>query len=212
MDEPVHTEFMNQAMLSLWERLGALPGDLRLSGGTALALYRNHRESTDFHFATPQAVVDPQWVRGLPWLRDAMVEGGPGMVDAQVLDVATQRVLTVTFMECGHMIPLPTRGPLTAPNGVAVAHPVDLVAAKVEACLSRGATRDYADVAEAVDAWPNWCRDEVPAALPTRSKSAIGRALAAPPREVMRELPRNSLRRLRAFAREIGRSERGLGL
>lgn len=212
MDEPVHTEFMNEAMLRLWKRLSALPGDLRLYGGTALALYRNHRESTDFDFATPRAVVDPQWVRGLPWLRDAVVEGGPGMVDAKVRDGVSQDVLTVTFMECGHMIPLPTRDPLTAANGVAVAHPVDLVAAKVEACLSRGATRDYVDVAEALGAWPSWCRDEVPAALPERSRSAIGRALAAPPREVMRELPRSSLRRLRTFARELGRLDRGLEL
>ena len=212
MDEPVHTEFMNEAMLRLWERLGALPGDLRPYGGTALALYRNHRESTGFGFATPRAVVDPQWVRGLSWLQDAVIEGGPGMVDAQLRDGNAQDALTVTFMECGHMIPLPTREPPTAANGVAVAHPVDLVAAKVEACLNRGATRDYVDVAEALGAWPGWCRDEVPAALPERSRSAIGRAFAAPPREVMRELPRGSLRRLRAFARELGRSERGLEL
>ena len=199
-------------MLHLWQRMGALPGDLRLYGGTALALYRNHRKSTDFDFATPQAVVDPQWVRQLPWLRDAVIEGGPGMVDAKVRDAVAQRVLTVTFMECGHMIPHPTREPLTAPNGVAVAHPVDLVAAKVEACLNRGATRDYADIAEAVNAWPSWCREEVPEALPARSRSAIGRALAAPPREVVRGLPRDSMRRLRTFARELGRSERGLEL
>ena len=129
---PTHDEFMDPDMRSL----GRLPGDLRLYGGTALALYLNHRHSTDFDFATPLPVIDPKFVGSLPWMAGADLQGGPGMVDATIK--GEWRSVKVTFMECGHLIPSPTRDPMAAPNGVAVAHPADLVAAKIEACLNRG--------------------------------------------------------------------------
>ena len=165
----MHVEFMDDDMIRLWRRMGSLPGDLRLYGGTALALYRNHRSSTDFDFCTPQAVVEMELVRRLPWLEGAKLVGGSGMIDA-VLQ-ADQRKLTITFMECGRMVPMPTRDPCIASNGVMVAHPVDLVASKIEACCNRQAMRDYRDVAEALVAWPNWCRESVEKALPGRSQA-----------------------------------------
>lgn len=200
---------MDADMRRLWRRMGPQPGDLRLYGGTALALYRNHRRSTDFDFATPLAVVDRDFVGGLPWMAGAELRGGPGMVDATL--AGHSRALKVNFMECGRLIPLPTRKPIVAPNGVAVAHPVDLVAAKMEACCNRGAQRDYEDVAEALSAWPRWCREGAGKALPNRSWTEIGRALAAPPSEVAAALPPAALRGLQAFARSLGRPDRGLG-
>ena len=198
---------MDADMLRLWRRIGPLPGDLRLYGGTAMALYRNHRHSADFDFATPIAVVDPVFVGQLPWMEGAELRGGPGMVDAVI--AGRSRAVTVTFMECGHLIPMPTRKPLEAPNGAAIAHPVDLVAAKIEACLGRGAQRDYEDIAEALAAWPRWCREAAGRALPNRGRAAIGRALAAPPMEVAATLRPEALRRLQAFARDLERPERG---
>ena len=127
------------------------------------------------------------------------------MVDATL--PGRSRVLKVTFMECGHLIPLPVRKPIVASNGVAVAHPVDLVAAKMEACCNRGAQRDYEDVAEALAAWPRWCREGAGMALPNRSRTELGRALAAPPSEVAAALPEPALRRLQAFARSLGRPD-----
>jgi len=205
---PAHEEFMDADMRRLWRQMRRLPGDLRLYGGTALALYRNHRHSTDFDFATPQAVVDPRFVGQLPWMAGADLRGGPGMVDGTL--PGRSRTVKVTFMECGHLIPQPTRKPVEAPNGVAVAHPVDLVAAKLEACCNRGAQRDYEDVAEALAAWPGWCREAAGKALPNRGRAEIGRALAAPPLEVSAALPTEALRSLQAFARGLGRPERGL--
>lgn len=82
--KPNHDEFMDDEMRKLWYSMGPLPGQLRLVGGTALALYRNHRPSTDFGFATPQTVVDPDFVGQFPWLKGAELKGGPGMVDATI--------------------------------------------------------------------------------------------------------------------------------
>ena len=81
---PVHTGFMDHGMRELWSKLGPMPEDLRLYGGTALALYLNHRSSTDFDFATPHGVVDT-WlaanIKGVDPKDIESITGGPGMVD-----------------------------------------------------------------------------------------------------------------------------------
>lgn len=202
---PNRDEFMDTDMLRLWRRMGPLPGSLRLYGGTAMALYRNHRESTDFDFATPAAEVDQQLVAALPWMAQAKIVGGAGMVDATIK--GENRKITVTFMECGTMVPMPTLTPLVAPNGVAVAHPVDLVASKVEACFNRGSIKDYRDVAEAAMAWPEWSAAAA-RGMESRPPAAVGRVLATPPASVARELQRNERRALRELARSLGNDKK----
>ena len=202
---PNRPSFMDPPMKALWQRMTPLPGDLRLYGGTALALHLDHRSSTAFDFATPAPVVDLEFVAELPWMRGAELRGGSGMVDALV--PSRDREVVVTFMECGRLIPMPVRDPVMSPGGIAVAHPIDLIAAKLEACRSRGAGRDYVDVAAALEAWPCWCRDAA-ATLP-RGAADVAHALAAAPSETLRELPQEALRRIRAFARELGREAFG---
>ena len=58
-------------MRSLWEEMREMPADLRLYGGTALALYLNHRRSTDFDFATPKNAVEMKLCEKIPWLMGA---------------------------------------------------------------------------------------------------------------------------------------------
>jgi len=205
---PEHTGFMDPDMLDLWNRMEPLPGDLRLYGGTALALYLNHRRSTAFDFATPEPVVSPSFAADIPWLAGAECRGGPGMVDASIL--GSSRRITITLMECGHLIPMPVRPPIPAPNGVLVAHPADLIAAKIEACFTRAALRDYADPVAAADAWPNTCRAAAHA-LPGRTEAGVARIIAMPPREVASELGPAASARLRILARELGRGREGLG-
>ena len=200
---PTHTEFMDGDMRALWERLEPLPGELRLYGGTALALYRNHRSSTDFAIATPLAVIDPDFIERIPFLGEGAIRGGPGMVD--VLVRGATRDVSVTFMECGLMIPMPSREPLAAPNGVAVAHPVDLTAAKIAACMSRGATRDYIDAAECIHAWPEGTREAV-AGLTKDGRVRemdVRRALVDPPAKVAGELASADRATLRGFAQDF---------
>ncbi len=205
--KPIHDEFMDTEMLGFWQRLEPLPGDLRLYGGTALALYLNHRESTDFNFATPLPVIDLDFIMDLPLMEGAHLEGGLGMVDAVIK--GDHRDLIITFMECGHLIPFPVRNPVFAPNGIAVAHPIDLMTAKIEACISRGEKRDYEDIAAAFSAWPGW-NDSAIGALPARSVAAVGRTLATPPADVEDELNSDIRCQLRKLARILGRNERGI--
>lgn len=203
MESPVRDGFMDPDMLRLWRRMSPLPGDLRLYRGTAIALFLGHRLSTDFDFATPEPVVDIAFATGIPWLRGAALRGGPGMVDADL--PGGERTIRITFMECGRLVPMPIREPIKAPNGVAVAHPADLVAAKIEACLTRGALRDYEDVAEALAAWPKWCGEAVGTALGGRRETDILRGLANPPSAVAHALNLQGLRRLQGFARKLAR-------
>ena len=204
---PTYTQFMDGDMRALWERLESLPGELRLYGGTALALYRNHRSSTDFDFATPLAAIDPDFIKSIPVLGEGVIRGGPGMVD--ILVRGASRDVNVTFMECGQMIPMPSQEPLAAPNGVAVAHPIDLTAAKIAACMSREASRDYVDVAECIRAWPDWTREAV--AVLTKEGGVrevdVRRALADPPSGAAGELEAAARVTLRGFAQDFRMSQ-----
>lgn len=63
---PIEIAFMDGPMLKLWRKMGPMPADLRLYGGTAPALYLNHRPSTDFDSATPVTAVNPDLARRIP--------------------------------------------------------------------------------------------------------------------------------------------------
>ena len=206
-EKPELTEFMDEDMLKLWQKMGPMPGDLRLYGGTALALFLNHRLSTAFDFATPEATVEEDIIETLPWLEGAKYTGGPGMIDAVL--IGENRKLAITFMECGRMIPMPTQPPIVASNGVPVAHPVDLVASKMEACVSRGAVRDYEDISEAIKVWPEVCRAAVQI-VPNRRVSSIARMISLPPVEVAAKLDKQTTKRLLLFAREVGSNNHGV--
>ena len=147
-------------MRRVWDAMQPLPNDLRLYGGTALALYLDHRASVDFDFATPNGVdLDLLEDKGVKaWLGDARVSGGPGMIDAYI--AGASRSITVTFLECGYFIPMPRFAPIPAANGVLVADPRDLIAAKYQALVERGALYDYQDAAAFIAAWPQWALEQ----------------------------------------------------
>lgn len=208
---PDRVEALDPDMRALWDRLGPMPADLRLYGGTALMLYLGHRQSVDFDFATPRPVIDREFVRRLAPFDEGRVAGGPGMVDVALQ--GPTREIRAAFMECGHLIPPPTRKALAAPNGVAVAHPVDLVAAKIEVCMDRGAQRDFEDVAAAIRAWPGWARLAARSLVKAdrRRMRDIRGTLASPPRAVARALPAADRRRLRRFASSLLSPDREAG-
>ena len=199
---PLHTGFMDHGMRELWNRLGPMPEDLRLYGGTALALYLNHRSSTDFDFATPHGVVDT-WLaanmEGVDPKDMDSITGGPGMVD---VTVRSHREIKMTLIECGALIPHPIANPRTAQNGVRVAHPLDLVMAKLCAIADRGRVRDLIDVAAAESAWPGI----VPRAMHELASRTgytverIARTLCAPGPEAEAALEAGDLERLRTTA------------
>ncbi len=163
-------------------------------------MYLDHRQSTDFHFVTPLPIVDPGFARSLGWLKDGRLSGGPGMVDARLPGQGRQ--LLITLMETGALVPAPVRDPVLAPNGVAVAHPFDLVIAKSLACLSRNAERDYVDLASATGAWPSLSRE----AVTSIGKQPIGRVAACigdPPPSAAEALGRAGTAALRDFAAAV---------
>lgn len=158
---PVQDEFMDADMRRIWNAMSPLPNDLRLYGGTALALYLNHRASVDFDFATPGFVdLDIAANKQVKkWLGDARVSGGPGMIDAYIQGKTRQ--VTVTFLECGHFIPVPRHDPIPAANGVMIADPRDIIAAKYKVVMERGAAYDYQDAAAFISAWPEWAMQQL---------------------------------------------------
>lgn len=199
---PVHTGFMDHGMRELWSKLGPMPEDLRLYGGTALALYLNHRSSTDFDFATPHGVVDT-WlaanIKGVDPKDIESITGGPGMVD---MTVQSRREIKMTLIECGALIPHPSATPRTAQNGVKVAHPLDLVMAKLCAIADRGRVRDLTDVAAAESAWPGIVRRAM-RELASRTGYTVektARSLCAPGPEAEAELEAEDIELLRKTA------------
>lgn len=205
--EPDCTDFMDDDMRQLWNRMNQIPDELRLYGGTALALYRNHRASTYFDFAATEPVINFEYLSQFDWLHGARLRGGDGMIDATV--TGKSRDITVTFMECGCLIPFPKRSPIMASNGVSVVHPVDLIASKIAACLSREKERDYIDIAEAVRVWPQWCQ-EAARGLDNYELAAISRSLAAPPYSIYEKVDRSTLALVRTFSVELVQLDKGL--
>lgn len=176
--QPVHDEFMDPDMRALWNTMSALPGALRLYGGTALALYLNHRQSVDFDFFTTEPDVRRSALAGLRWLAGAELRGRVGSIEATW--AGERRNVRLTFLEARAIVPPPQDAPRFAPNGVAVASPRDLVRAKLEAICNRGAARDYRDIAAAFDAWPALAATAFES-LPDRTAEDIAIAVANPP-------------------------------
>ena len=203
---PVHDEFMDVDMRALWRRMGPLPGQLRLYGGTALALYLNHRESVDFDFFTPDPDVRRTVITALPWLAGASWRGGDGVIEATW--PGTYRDIHVTFLEVTELVPVPVEAPRPASNGVPVAAPRDLVRAKLEAVCNRGTARDYADIAAAFDAWPQMCAAAF-CTIRGRTADEIAIALANPPADEVDAIGADTMAVIRAHASFRGRSSGG---
>ena len=72
VENPIHTEFMDADMRRIWNGLGPMPADLRLYGGTALALYHVVRA------AGARRVVEVGTLAGYSaiWIARALPEDG----------------------------------------------------------------------------------------------------------------------------------------
>ena len=146
MMKPDKTDFMDSDMRNLWDTFS--PDDLqgyRLYGGTALALYLDHRHSTDFDFFR-QGPVEKRTLQTISWLQSADFTGEKGMVDARI--PATNRDLIINFVSIDdfNAIP-PTQPPVKAENRIDVAHPIDILANKLAALSNRKLYRDFFDIA-----------------------------------------------------------------
>lgn len=201
--EPVHMDFMDSGLKDLWDRLEQLPHGLRLIGGTALALYLNHRASGDLDFATPSDIVDrhtPGLIPAFATPRD--LQGGAGMVSFYAKG---QRDVIVTLMECGVFFPAPAYPPRPAPNGVAVSAPADLVCSKLMAAVQRDTVRDFVDLAAAERRWPGIIAHgiELATAATGHSTSSLIASLDEPPPKARNGLENSVRNALQAIARQL---------
>lgn len=175
---PVHDVFMDPDMRRLWQSMEPLPCGFRLYGGTALALYLNHRESVDFDFFTTEPDIDWDAVAALPWLAGTQLRGRGGSARASV--AGDVRDIQVSFLFSRKIVPPPMQPPRVAVNGVAVASPLDLVRAKLEVVCDRGVAKDYADLAAAFRAWPDMAHQAFDL-VPNRSRYDLDIILGNPP-------------------------------
>lgn len=138
----------------LWEQAPEWPADVRLYGGTACALYFGHRSSMDFDFVHVDWGVTEEFVRArMGVFGQGRLEGGPGRIDLACS--GPNRIVRVNYMETDPSLVLaPKHPPVTAANGMLIAHPNDLMAAKLRALANRDLACDYQDAAAAVRAAP----------------------------------------------------------
>ena len=213
--EPVHMDFMDQDMIDLWERMVA--HDLktyRLYGGTALAMYLNHRNSTDFDFFRDGSVTKAE-IEKFTWLRGAQFRGTSGMVDAMM--PASKRSITINFISTRSFngIP-PTQSPIRAANGIFVAHPVDILTGKLSAMSRRKEVRDFIDIASAHDVIPDMLQDAIDVYLQDSmtqeaSRRELAKTIIACPQAVEYELSDQLLKLLSALTESLSAPEDGNG-
>ena len=195
---PFHDAFMDPDMRRLWLSMEPLPCGFRLYGGTALALYLNHRESVDFDFFTTEPDIDWDAVAALPWLAGAQLGGRGGVAWASVTGDA--RDIQVTFLRSRRIVPPPMQPPcVAANNGVAVASPLDLVRAKLEAVCDRGVAKDYADLAAAFRAWPGMAHQAFDL-VPNRTRYDLDVVLGNPPIDEEADISPDDLASIRRHA------------
>lgn len=129
----------------LWPRLGNLPRDFVLYGGTALALRLGHRQSVDFDFFCNEVFAPEQLFSTMSLARDSRVDQrGDNTLSVFVNEVK------LSFFGAVRMNRV--HDPDIADNGVQIASLLDLVATKLKTIQQRAEAKDYEDVAAALAA------------------------------------------------------------
>jgi hypothetical protein len=137
-----HLETLTREQIEALRLLGPATADLgfHMAGGTAVALRLGHRLSEDYDFFTGNEIADPRALArdlgksGLPLeIRDT----ARGTLHGSVSGVA------VSLLEFRYPL---LEDPDIGPEGCQIARLDDLAAMKLEACVARGARRDFVDI------------------------------------------------------------------
>ncbi len=137
----LHIETLATETLTLLKRLSDLPAlaDLRLVGGTSLALQFGHRTSVDLDFCGPRLFGGADEAR----IQLAAV----GVLDV-VADSPNVHVYTLDSVKID-IVTSPgawLEDPVVS-DGVRLASPLDIAAMKLQAIVNRGARKDFVDLA-----------------------------------------------------------------
>lgn len=130
---------------AMWRRLGMLPPDAVLYGGTAIALRLGHRTSVDFDFFVPRSFQPGELRREIAGLEPTET----AMTADDTLVVRVDGVLVGLF---GVRLPAVAAPDVAADTGIPVASLIDLAATKLKAVLDRAESKDYLDVAALLEA------------------------------------------------------------
>ena len=131
-----------QAQADLWPRLGDIPEEFVLYGGTALALRLGHRTSVDFDFFADDPFVPGDLLDRIgPLGRPEVV-----LVRESTLVVIEPGGVQLSFFG-GMGLQAVAEPSLVAVNGLLVASAADLAATKAKALLDRSEWKDYVDIA-----------------------------------------------------------------
>ena len=146
-------QILPMAQQQLWSSLAVLRQvGFVLYGGTAIALRYGHRISVDFDFFTSRPLDRSALVRELPWLLQAdVLQDQPETLT--VLSPSTEDQPPVKVSWFGGLSFGRVCDPDLSSDGVAlVASPLDLLATKLKVVLQRAEKKDYADVAQLLQA------------------------------------------------------------
>lgn len=146
-------QILPMAQQLLWSSLAVLrPAGFVLYGGTAIALRYGHRISVDFDFFSSMPLDRSALCRTLPWLIEAEVlQDQPETLT--VLSPASNNQPPVKVSWFGSLTIGRVSDPDLSSDGVAlVASPLDLLATKLKVVLQRAEKKDYADVAQLLQA------------------------------------------------------------
>ncbi|MEX2314728.1 MAG: nucleotidyl transferase AbiEii/AbiGii toxin family protein, partial [Thermomicrobiales bacterium] len=125
---------------AVWPRLGVLPLDAVLYGGTALVLRLGHRASVDFDLFLPRSFEPGDMAREISALGSLdIVQSAPNTLSARVDGVW----LSLFGVDLAAVAP----PDVTSDIGLPVASLRDLGATKVQTIVDRAEARDYEDIA-----------------------------------------------------------------
>lgn len=142
--QPTHTGRLDPRIRRIWQDLGRLGPQYTLIGGTAIALYCNHRQSVDVDLSCRGAAEHPRTIR-----RSIRAELGKHKVLQRRTGILIKFFATETSpkIEVHGTDPWKmTVPPLRADNGLHVAAPSDLAARKLAAMIERDSPRDGEDL------------------------------------------------------------------
>jgi predicted nucleotidyltransferase component of viral defense system len=138
-----HLEILPAAQKTLWTELSAVPDELVLYGGTALALHLGHRDSVDFDFFSNRALDLAALESEISFLKGARII----QREKNTLSVIVERgdSVKVSFFGVPNLPRLmPTH--VVDGNGLQVASLIDLAGTKASVVQMRAEAKDYIDI------------------------------------------------------------------
>lgn len=139
----IHETIFTPIQLMIWQKLHHLPDDIVLCGGTAIALFLNHRPSDGFDFYVEQACDQTQLLKLIPILKEAQwTVPALGRFNALLdLDGEVIRFQFLNRLHAHHVKP-----PIREAGQPSICALEDSLAVKLSGICHRAFIKDYVDI------------------------------------------------------------------